>query len=191
MPNPVIDALTVTFSPHEACKLEELASLAGQTPEDYVRARALSEARIEEQILRFLSGELTALSQRVIEVRGEHAVEGSREREETPHAQKARIVKEVRASLTDAELATLAEFFRPAFGAELKPGAATGSGGELYLHPHGNQWIGVVYAEGGKLGEIAAMSSREAVENAAAERFGAGLEPVVWSQDGGMILSEK
>lgn len=40
---------------------------------------------------------------------------------ENPGAQRDRIVKEVRESLTQQEIATLAEFFKPAFDAGLWP----------------------------------------------------------------------
>ena len=64
--------------------------------------------------------------------------------------------------------------------------------GELHLHPVGvDEWIGVVYFDGIKQGEIGPMPSMDAAKRGAAERFRAGLKPFVWSQDGGMIVSEE
>jgi hypothetical protein len=63
--------------------------------------------------------------------------------------------------------------------------------GELHLHPVGvDEWIGVVYFDGIKQGEIGPMPSLDAAKREAAERFKAGLKPFVWSQDGGIIVSE-
>ncbi len=63
---------------------------------------------------------------------------------------KARVVKEVRASLTNADLTALAAFFSAAL---MRPdaSAAVDADCHLHLHPHGNQWIGVAYADGGSL----------------------------------------
>lgn len=62
---------------------------------------------------------------------------------------------------------------------------------ELHLHPTGaDQWIGVVYVDGRKLGETQPTPSMNAAKRSAAERFGNGLKPIIWSQDAGMILSE-
>lgn len=62
---------------------------------------------------------------------------------------------------------------------------------ELHLHPHplDNQWWWEVFIEGGTREKIPLKSSREAVEQEAAERFGPELQIFVWAQDGGMIVS--
>lgn len=62
---------------------------------------------------------------------------------------------------------------------------------ELHMHPFGaDQWLGVVYIDGIKRAQTEPMSSMDAVKRHAAERFGEGLKPLVWSQDSAMILSE-
>ena len=72
-----------------------------------------------------------------------------------------------------------------------KGGHAKAGSGELHLHPFGaDQWFGVVYIDRIERSRIEPMSSMDAVKRHAAERFGEGLKPLVWSQDSAIILSE-
>jgi hypothetical protein len=64
--------------------------------------------------------------------------------------------------------------------------------GELHLYPVGaDQWIGVAYFDGINQGRTDPMPSMDAAMHEAAQRFRVGLKPVIWSQDGGMIVSEE
>lgn len=70
-------------------------------------------------------------------------------------------------------------------------GGAVSAPCELHLHPvDANHWIGVVYLDQAEQAEIEPMPSIEAVERAAAEMFGEGLEPIIWSQDASLPKSQ-
>jgi len=92
---------------------------AGLPLADFIRERVLAEAGCEEQVLRHLVEELIRVAED--NRRADRESEAAERSLESPSAQRDRIVKEVRESLTQQEIATLAEFFKPAFDAGLWP----------------------------------------------------------------------
>lgn len=61
--------------------------------------------------------------------------------------------------------------------------------GTMHIHTTGNGFFkGNVYIGGDHQGWTETYRSVEAVEQAAVEKYGPGLEVLVWSQDDGMIL---
>lgn len=116
--------VSVNFSAAEKRMLMRRSKDAGQTLPEYIRERVLAEASCEEQVLRFLDDELTRTAKdarRAVakqQTQGEASIEESRE---SPEAQRDRIAKEVRESLTQRELGALARLLKPAFDAGLWP----------------------------------------------------------------------
>ena len=119
------ESIAIGFSAEERHRLAHLASLSGQSLSEYIRERVLAESRCEEQILRFLSGELSTIARAAKEATAPPALEDATRPAETPQAQRERLVKEVRDSLAEGELEALAQFFKPGFDAGLWPDAAT------------------------------------------------------------------
>lgn len=122
--------VSVNFSAAEKRMLTRCARDAGQTLGEYIRERVLSEAGCEEQILRVLANEVTRTAEdaRRAVAEGQAQTEASiGEPQESREAQRDRIAKEVRESLTQRELDALARFFKPAFDAGLWPGLPSAS----------------------------------------------------------------
>lgn len=123
-PDPKSEAVTVRFSSTEKQGLEQLANLYGQTLAEYIRERVLAESGREEQVLRLLFDELASAAKAADQTKLKALVDEAPEQlTETSQAQRERIMKEVRASLTDAEIEGLRRFFQPAFDKGLWPGA--------------------------------------------------------------------
>ena len=117
-------AISVNFSAAEKRMLTRRSRDAGQPLAEYIRECVLVEAGCEEQILRFLADELTRTAEdaRRAVAEGQVQTEASIEEcHESPVAQRNRIAKEARGSLTQRELDSLARFFNPAFDARLWP----------------------------------------------------------------------
>lgn len=55
---------------------------------------------------------------------------------------------------------------------------------------NGSAGIGVAYADGGQFGKTVPMPTMASVKDHVAKLFGPGFKPVIWLQDGAMILSE-
>lgn len=96
---------------------------SGQTLAEYIRERVLAEAGCEEQVFRLLADELTRVAgetKRAI-AEGRSPAAKAKEIRESPEAQRHRIMKEIRESLTQRELDALARLLKPAFDAGLWP----------------------------------------------------------------------
>src|SRR5690606_38314270 len=105
-------SVCVKFSAAEVRLLARRARDADRPLADYIRERVLAEASCEEQVLRYLVEQLAKVAednQRAVADRESRAEEGSLEASD---AQRDRIVKEVRESLTQHEIAVLAKFFK-------------------------------------------------------------------------------
>lgn len=112
-------SVCVKFSAEERRLLMRRASDAGLPLADFIRERVLAEAGCEEQVLRHLVEELTRVAED--NRRAHREPEAAEMSLENLGARRDRIVKEVRKSLTQQEIAILAEFFKPAFDAGLWP----------------------------------------------------------------------
>lgn len=86
---------------------------------DYIRGRVLAEAGCEKQILCYLVEELASVAEDNRRAGTGPVAEAEEGCSESASAQRDRIVREVRESLTQEEIARLAEFFKPAFDAGL------------------------------------------------------------------------
>lgn len=115
-------SVCVKFTAEERHLLVRRAREAGLPLVDYIRTRVLAEAGCEEQVLRHLVEELTRVAEYNRQAVADWESEAGEGASEKPSAQRDRIAKEVRESLTRQEIATLAEFFKPAFDAGLWPG---------------------------------------------------------------------
>lgn len=125
MSDPNVETVAVRFSSEEKRRLEQLAGQFGHTLAEYIRDRVLAESSCEEQVLRFLADELTAKMKKTEQAFEQmQSARPPQKPSETPEEQKARIVKEVRDSLTEEELDALAHFFKPTFDAGIWPSGA-------------------------------------------------------------------
>lgn len=111
-------AIGVEFSAEELRLLERRARDAGQTTAAYVHKQVVAEVGCEEDVLRLLVEEMARIKEA-----GKRAIARDRQRAQMPieslEAQKARILKEVRQSLSPNELDAMIRFFKPAFDAGL------------------------------------------------------------------------
>lgn len=116
--------VSVNLSAAEKRMLMRRSKDAGQTLAEYIRERVLAEACCEEQVLRFLADELNRNAEdarRAVAKGQSQAGANIEEPRESPAAQRDRIAKEVRESLTQHELDVLARLLKPAFDAGLWP----------------------------------------------------------------------
>lgn len=118
--------ISVNFTAAEKRMLMQRSRETGQILAEYIRERVLAEVSCEEQVLRFLADELTQIAKKARRVvaAGQAQIDVSTEElEESLEAQRARIVKEVRESLSEQQIDALAHFLKPAFDAGLWPGS--------------------------------------------------------------------
>lgn len=111
-------SISVNFSVAEKNTLTRRARMGGQTLNEYIRERVLTEAGCEEQVLRFLMDELTRVAdenrQAVAEEKAK-AKASANKSQESREAKTARIAKEMRESFTQAELDAGARVLKIAF----------------------------------------------------------------------------
>lgn len=123
MPDVRNESVRVVFTSEEKRKLVDSARMEGRSLADYIRERALAECRVEDEVLHLL---LNDLARAAISLQGAGAgqpdPDDASARQELPDQQRARIAKEVRASLSGEQIEALSQFLNPAFEQGLWPG---------------------------------------------------------------------
>lgn len=123
MPDVRNESVKVAFTSEEKRKLVESAHTEGRSLADYIRERVLAECRVEDEVFHLL---LNDLARATMPLHGVGTAQPDpydvNARQELPEQQRARIAKEVRASLSDEQIEALSHFLNPAFEQGLWPG---------------------------------------------------------------------
>ncbi|WP_202151427.1 hypothetical protein [Stenotrophomonas maltophilia] len=115
--------MKVAFTSEEKRKLVECARIEGESLADYIRERVLSECRVEDEVFHLLLNDLARIAMPLQRARtGQPDPDDAIARQELPEQQRARIAKEVRASLSGEQIEALSQFLNPAFEQGLWPG---------------------------------------------------------------------
>ena len=116
MPDVRNEWMEVAFTSEEKRKLLESARMEGRSLTDCIRDRVLAECRAEDEVFHLLLADLARAAMPL-----QYAGTGQPDSEdagpalEQPEQQRARIAKEVRASLSDEQIQALFLFLSPAF----------------------------------------------------------------------------
>ena len=123
MPDVRNASVKVAFTSEEKRKLVEFARLEGRSLADYIRERVLAECRVEDEVLHLLLSDLARAAMPLQRVgTGQPDPDDASAPQELPEQQRARIAKEVRASLSGEQIEALSQFLNPAFEQGLWPG---------------------------------------------------------------------
>ena len=123
MPEVRNESVRVAFTSEEKRKLVEFARLEGRSLADYIRERVLAECRVEDEVLHLLLSDLARAAMPLQRVgTGQPDPDDASAPQELPEQQRARIAKEVRASLSGEQIEALSQFLSPAFERGLWPG---------------------------------------------------------------------
>lgn len=129
MPDVRNESVRVAFTSEEKRKLVESARIEGRSLADYIRERALAECRVEDEVLHFLLNDLARAAMPLQRAgTGQPDPDDASAPQELPEQQRARIAKEVRASLSGEQIEALSQFLNPAFERGLWPGPAPRNG---------------------------------------------------------------
>ena len=124
MPDVRNASVKVAFTSEEKRKLVESARIEGRSLAEYIRERVLAECRVEDEVFHLL---LNDLARAVMPLQrsgiSQPDAEDASSPPELPEQQRARIVKEVRASLAGEQIEALSRFLNPAFEQGLWPGS--------------------------------------------------------------------
>ena len=116
MPDVRTESVRVAFTAEEKRKLVESACIEGRSLADYIRERVLAECRVEDEVFRLLLNELARAAMPLQRAgTGQPDPDDASAPQELPEQQRARIVKEVRASLSGEQIEALSRFLSPAF----------------------------------------------------------------------------
>ena len=122
MPDARNESVKVTFTSEEKRKLVESARVEGRSLADYIRERVLAECRVEDEMFHLLLDDLARAAAPLQGAGiGQPDPEDASTPLELPEQQRARIAKEVRASLSDEQIEALSKFLNPAFERGLWP----------------------------------------------------------------------
>ena len=117
------ESVKVAFTAEEKCKLVESARIEGRSLADYIRERVLSECRVEDEVFHLLLNDLARAAMPLQGAgTGQPDPDDVSARQELPEQQRARIAKEVLASLSGEQIEALSQFLNPAFEQGLLPG---------------------------------------------------------------------
>lgn len=123
MPDVRSESVRVAFTAEEKRKLVESARIEGRSLSDYIRERVLAECRVEDEVFHLLLNDLARAAMPLQRAgTGQPDPEDASAPQELPEQQRARIVKEVRASLSGEQVEALSQFLSPAFERGLWPG---------------------------------------------------------------------
>lgn len=123
MPDVRNESVRVAFAAEEKRKLVESARIEGRSLSDYIRERVLAECRVEDEVFHLLLNDLARAAMPLQRARtGQPDPDDASAPQELPEQQRARIVKEVRASLSGEQVEALSQFLSPAFEQGLWPG---------------------------------------------------------------------
>ena len=117
------ESVRVAFTSEEKRKLVESARVEGRSLADYIRERILAECRVEDEMFHLLLDDLARAAAPLQGAGiGQPDPEDASTPLELPGQQRARIAKEVRASLSGEQIEALSQFLSPAFERGLWPG---------------------------------------------------------------------
>lgn len=123
MPDVRNESVKVAFTSEEKRKLVEFARIEDLSLADYIRKRVLAECRVEDEVFHLLLNDLARAAMSLQRAGIEQPdPEGAGAPLELPEQQRARIAKEVRASLSGEQIEALSQFLKPAFERGLWPG---------------------------------------------------------------------
>ena len=123
MPDVRNASVKVAFTSEEKRKLVESARMEGRSLADYIRERVLAECRVEDEVFHLLLNDLARATMPLHGVGTDQPDPGDVSAgQELPEQQRARIAKEVRASLSGEQIEALSQFLNPAFERGLWPG---------------------------------------------------------------------
>ena len=123
MPDVRNESVKVAFTSEEKRKLVESARIEGRSLVDYIRERVLAECRVEDEMFHLLLDDLARAAAPLQGAGvGQPDPEDASTPLELPGQQRARIAKEVRASLSGEQIEALSNFLNPAFEQGLWPG---------------------------------------------------------------------
>ena len=123
MPDVRNESVKVAFTSEEKRKLVDSARIVGRSLADYIRERVLAECRVEDEVVHLLLNDVAraAMPLRCVGI-GQSDWDDASAPLELPEQQRARIAKEVRASLSGEQIEALSQFLNPAFERGLWPG---------------------------------------------------------------------
>lgn len=122
MPDVRNESVKVAFTSEEKRKLVESARTEGRSLADYIRERVLAECRVEDEVFHLLLNDLARATMLLHGVGTDQPDPGDVSAgQELPEQQRARIAKEVRASLSGEQVEVLSNFLNPAFEQGLWP----------------------------------------------------------------------
>lgn len=116
MPDVRNELVEVAFTSEEKRKLVESARMEGRSLADYIRERVLAECRVEDEVFHLLLNDLARAAMPLQRAgTGQPDPDDVSTQQELPEQQRARIVKEVQASLSGEQIEALSRFLNPAF----------------------------------------------------------------------------